>query len=298
MLTYILIIVSFYLIFMTIYNHDKYYYICETTRPSLKVNITYSDPTYFLDKNIIICGLARDIKKELPYIEQNLSTFTQNCKDHLILIVENDSKDGSRQLLLNLKNKFNIVLLGCDQDSPICVMNSQRYGHVKTKSRISKMVDIRNIYMDYINSLSPNLYDYVIMLDLDIMASVYKDGLHNTAYYLSRYPDIDMIGANSICLNVFRYFLNKKPYYDDYAMKPNIKTIDHTKKANGTPEDLIRVDSCFGGYVIYKFNSIYGKRYQYMEDSNGMPICEHVVFNQQLKSKFINPKMVFPVLKN
>ena len=298
---FLLIFTIFFLIIARV-NHyaDKENWLKPNIPTRFKLNTTYSDPLYFNNKNVIICGLARDIAPAVPYLEQNLTTLTDYFQNHLILIVENDSKDTSRQLLLDMKNKFNMVVLGCGEDKSHCIMNNKKFGHTKEKKRIKKMVDIRNIYMDYINNLEPDIYDYVIMLDFDIVGSVYKESVNSTAYYLNKYPEIDMIGCNAIHNNMVSNLLDIKGYYDSYALKLKsghrfFNWFDHTKTPSGDISDLIEVDSCFGGFVIYRFDSIYGKTYSYMEDLDGVPICEHVVFNSQLRSKFLNPKMIFGV---
>ena len=82
----------------------------------LKLDPVYQSPDYFKDKNVIICGLARDISNKIPYLEKNLETLTKNFKDHLILTVENDSKDDTRERLKQLKSKYNLIVLGCGVD--------------------------------------------------------------------------------------------------------------------------------------------------------------------------------------
>lgn len=156
--------------------------------------------------------------------------------------------------------------------------------------------------MDYINKISPEEYDFVIIIDFDLMTSLYIDGLLNSAYYFNKFPEIDMIGANGVNINhsiILQIILGKFEYYDSYAMIPIYKYIDSTIKTSGDlNKDLIRMKSAFGGMVIYRFKNIHGNRYKYEEDKYEVAVCEHVVFNRSLNNIFINPRFILPVLKN
>ena len=95
------------------------------------------------------------------------------------------------------------------------------------------------------------------------------------------------------------YFVNNfYMYYDLYSVEPSIKRkINYKSVQNGNVDDLVKIDSAFGGYAIYRLPSIIGIKYNYQEYEYGKPICEHVTFNRQISgNKYINPKMIYPVL--
>jgi hypothetical protein len=293
----ILLLILFY-IFWYFKTVEKSYFTGSKTSKKFDVDLSLQDPEYFKDKKLIICGLARDIENRISYFRENLKRIIPLFQDHLIVLVENDSVDNTRKVLLDMKPDFNLVLLGCGIDSSECVMNTKKYGKDHSSNRIEKMVKIRNIYMDYLNRLSPGEYDLVLMYDIDLVCNVYQDGLLNTAYYFNKFPEIDMIASNSVYLTPFATMLGFYEYYDTYAMIPQKKYIKYDNKTLGEKTDLMEVESAFGGFAIYRFGGIHGFRYSYEEDSRKQPICEHVVFNRNINNKFINPRMILPITKN
>lgn len=298
--TIIIIIIALLLFYYVSIIKNKRDYIKTNTSHRFKVDLSLQDNEYFKNKKVIICGLARDIEENLSSLSKNLKTVTELFQDYLIVIVENDSRDNTRKSLLNLKKDFKIVLLGCGIDSSECVMKTKKYGHAHTKVRIQKMIDLRNIYMDYISKISPGEYDFVIMYDFDLGCSIYQDGILNSAYYFNKFPEIEMMGANSVWINPLNLLFDIYPYYDDYALEPKKRFIKYTGKTVADKSDLLEIESAFGGFVIYKFNSICSLKYKYINDGKGIPLCEHVVFNKDIKNKnkFVNPRMIIAVLKN
>jgi hypothetical protein len=110
-----------------------------------------------------------------------------------------------------------------------------------------------------------------------------------------------MISANSVIVgksHIMSFFVDKKLYYyDTYALDPKIDSnINFNFQQKGDNDDLLPIKSAFGGFAIYSLSRILGLNYIYQEDENGDPICEHVTFNRQISGKYINPKMIYPVL--
>lgn len=277
---------------------EEKYFTGSKTSKYFNVDLSLQDPEYFSDKKLIICGLSRDIEDRLSYFRKNLEIIIPLFRDYMIVLVENDSVDETRGALLDMKKDFKLVLLGCGIDATKCVMKTKKYGHEHHSGRIEKMVNIRNIYMDYLNKISPEEYDFVLMYDTDLVCNVYQDGLLNTAYYFKKFPEINMIASNSVHLSPFATMLGFYGYYDPYAMIPPKKNIKYDNKILGEKTDLMEVESAFGGFAIYRFGGIHGLKYYYQEDSRKEPICEHVVFNRNISNKFINPRMMLPITKN
>ena len=292
----ILLLILFYM-FWRFKTAEKTYFTGSKTSNKFGVDLSLQDPEYFKDKKLIICGLARDVEDRVSYFRENLKRIVPLFQDYIIVLVENDSVDNTRKVLLDMKRDFKLVLLGCGIDSSECVMNTKKYGHDHSPSRIEKMVNIRNIYMDYLSRLSPGEYDLVLMYDIDLVCNVYQDGLLNTAYYFNKFPEIDMIASNSVHLLSFVSLFINYEYYDSYAMLPVKRFIKYSDPPVGEKTDLLKVDSACGGFAIYRFGSIHGFKYSYEEDSQNIPICEHVVFNRNVTNKFINPRMILPITK-
>jgi hypothetical protein len=259
-------------------------------------NIINKGSEHFRKSNVIVCGLARDIEDKIENLDKNLNSITSCFDKHLILIVENNSEDNTRKKLFELKKKYNLLILGCGVDSKQkCQYNTKKMKGSSVQ-RMSKMVFLRNIYMNYINNLSNSTYyEYCIMIDCDLKTIFNRKRIQSSGYYFNKYNYIDMIGSNNI-----RKYIPNNIYYDIYSLGASKKYIlflnrfRYDLKCQKNIKDLIKVDSCFGGFVIYKLSSILGKKYTLEKTWYGAE-CEHVTFHKTLKYIYINPKMLIPI---
>lgn len=238
---------------------------------------------HFKNSNLILCGLARDIEKNIRNLDKQINTITSCFNKHLIIIVENDSKDNTVNKLLELKEKYNIILL-----HPNLSKNIKERTKGSDFKRMQKMADLRNVYMDYINKIENNDYQYCIMLDCDLDTIIESNKVKSSGYYFQNYSNIDMIGCNTL-----RKCFPNNIYYDLYSLGNSLKKIWFLNKFNYNNNNLIKVDSCFGGFVIYKLSSIIGKKYICKKTWYGAE-CEHVTFNKKL-NVYLNPKMLLPI---
>lgn len=252
-------------------------------------------------KTIVFCGLARDIQKVFNRVKQKYEFFGSFFKDYKIIIVENDSKDKTRELLLEwVKTNPRVTILGCGVNKNECKMNTKTFSSFNVGSeRIGKMAMLRNIYMEFIKNLN---FEYTTIIDFDIRGSLYIDGIAHSFYCFSENPHIDAIGANAINNFLNTYYdpfalveLNKPLDFSDYKEKVS-HDIEISKKYDYKMGDkLVPVRSCFAGCVIYKTNQIRNRRYK--SAPKGKLGCEHVYFNDGLKM-FMNPSMLFSVWAN
>jgi len=275
---------------------------------------------FLKSKKVAFCGLIRDgedrLKTSLPQIEKIGSYF----KDWILLIVENDSKDNTRQVLLDYNNQNNKVnVLGCNGiNLKSCQLNTlATTSHSTTNYRINKMSMLRNIYLDELRKDKYNDVDYVIVWDFDLIGEVNIDGLFTTFYNLKTNNNINVVCANGIrnidiipfitaetvdkeigiplyvYYDTFAYrnfedksnFINNKWYYDIiYSIPSDIK--------------LKKVKSCFGGFTIYKRDAIILSSYTTYTDNNGLPICEHQGLNERINGVYHNNELLYLIYKN
>ena len=252
-------------------------------------------------KTIAFCGLARDIKGSFKMMRRKYEYLGSFFKDYVIIIVENDSTDGTRGLLNKWRMENNrVIILGCGFNKDECKMGTRKFNSFNAgEERIGKMAMLRNIYMNLINHIT---FDYTAIVDYDILGSIYIDGIAHTIYNLETYKDIDAIGANSI-----NTFINA--YYDSFAFIKDGDNIDFKNYFEKGKHDfdvyktidyrlgqpLKKVRSCFGGFVIYKTSKI--KNRKYSSAPKGKIGCEHVYFNDGLRM-YINPSMIFSIFFN
>ena len=206
--------------------------------------------------DIIIYGTIRDIERHFLNSFSNIELLTQYFNSAYIIILENDSKDNTRNLLMewyqsnhspNIK-KHIFLLDNVDDKFPL---------------RAHRLAYCRNIILEYIfnNNLNDN-YQYAFHCDLD-----------DRFWYI----DFDSM------INCFQYDLNewdmmscvnkKYSYYDWWALRcentwfnKNIfscetENINYESKIDEfcnflKKNQLISVNSAFNGFGIYKLSSM------------------------------------------
>ena len=259
-------------------------------------------------KRVVIASLVRDVEVRLPEIIKKAESVGKMFLDYRILIVENDSKDATRKLLLRWAARNpKVEILGCGVNAGECTMPKapKTDGHYVDRTRIQKMVDLRNIYLDYIKQNYED-YDYTIMWDLDTLGSVYLDGIQHSLGYLSQHPDVDVVCSYGIYHWAFFTL-----FYDTYALLHRNENfhIDHktihdirkgmweAKYSRGN--DPVEVDSCFSGFAIYRTSSFADPDIRYDMSPPSNLECEHVRLNKKISGKkVINPSMINLVLLN
>jgi hypothetical protein len=259
---------------------------------------------YMATQRVIITGLVRDVENRIPLLLRKVYGVGRHLGQWKLLIVENDSKDRTRELLLDAakQDPEHIEVLGCGINVNACSMSLPKtIGHEADTKRITKMAMLRNVYMDRIEEAYSD-WNYIMMWDLDIIGTVYSDGIATSFSEFESDPQIDAICGNGIHAHGFSNF-----YYDTYAhedLDENFHVRDKlwhglalnlwkAKYDRGDP--LHKCKSCFGGFTIYRMSSLHGIRYHPPGEALE---CEHVLFNRQLKNVYVNPSMINLLIEN
>jgi hypothetical protein len=279
---------------------------------------------YAKSSSIIISGMLRDASKSVPTIIRKVEMLGEKFGKYKVLIVENDSKDNTRALLLDWASRNpRVTILGCGINTSECKMGTQpTIGHGVNRRRIQKMVTLRNIILDHIRGSSDSdddqtdplsSYAYTAIWDLDTIGSVYIDGVMNTIYHLEQSSNA---GVDAVCANgIYRWVGSIPIYYDTYAhldhgdkFHISTKYLHDVKKGltQGTRQrgdDLVDVKSCFSGFTIYRTSGLLAPGVEYdMSPENGSDDnleCEHVRLHAKLKGSVrLNPSMVNLVVLN
>ena len=246
-----------------------------------------------LEKSVLIAALARDcnnsILRNIPKIEKLRKEF----KESHVVIIENDSKDGTKETLKRWqKESIGVEAIMNDYGTVTIPEQSKGIKNPGTSMhRISKMARYRNMYMDYARNADFNI-DYLIVIDIDIEDFSVEgiiDSINNAP------NDWGGIFANGV------KFYNKYlfVFYDTFAFIPyKSKYIDLTINENITHahkmtnkvkyNSYIKCLSAFGGIGIYKWNII--SDLYYKADKNNRSkvnetICEHIPFNIEIINK-------------
>lgn len=266
---------------------------------------------HFSQSRVIIAGLIRDREEHIESLRLQLYSLTRSFADYAIVIVENDSKDRTREKLLEwTKHDSHVHVIGCG-DSPSCQLSlaeTKRQFRPEI-SRIQKMVRLRNIYLDYIdNHQQLSQYDYLVVEDFDLKTYTYTDGLYSTGFHFQNDSSINAICSNGIYYNrLLNNLISYETYFDPYAHKDQYN-LNWSMVYNdlwstmfrqyACQKDLISVYSCFSGRTIYRYRSIRGKHYRTYLDRNQQAICEHVGLHEYFPNIYLNSEMIFYVVAN
>jgi hypothetical protein len=262
-------------------------------------------------KKVVFAALIRDVAERIPEIKKKVQRMGKLFKDYRILIVENDSTDNTRDLLVSWsKENPKVKILGCGYNVQKCSLPKmpKTDGHHVDRTRIEKMVKLRNIYLDEIKKSyrSDDGWDYSIFWDLDMISSVYLDGVCNSLGYLQDRKDVDVVCAYGI----YRWGVLTL-FYDTYALlyknekfHIDLKTVHDIRKGLfeiklDRGEEPVEVDSCFSGFSIYRTSSLMPSNVRYDMSGDDNLECEHVRLHIKIKGvKVVNPSMIHMLLEN
>ena len=250
--------------------------------------------------NVIICGMCRDIEdtayKTISRIERLSSFFNSSY----IVIYENDSNDKTPEILKDWQESNDSVTVFSE------VIGTKRLEDTSVE-RCHIMKDARNKLQNEVKILESSIYldiDFVILVDMDLIGGWSYEGILNSLSY----THWDFIGSNGLhygTVNKEGLLTNNleeiaridRIFFDTFAYKDVGETAQVRKSSSeknkirlGRGEEPYRVESCFGGLGIYRWNA-------YKVGQYDMYACDHVCFNESIaregfKSIYINPSMI------
>lgn len=254
---------------------------------------------------IIICSIVRNAEKGLKKNIPVINALCNQAKDYKIIVFENNSQDQTKTILKDWQKKigdthFFLSMYDVENSKVIPSEKEVIANPFFSQVRISKMVMLRNQYMDYIEKKNL-MADYLIVVDLDVA----KLSLKGILSSFETAENWDAITANGYSLSPKL----RRRYHDTYALtewgkerqalnestiRLNAEKYRNLKKGTG----LIRVFSAFGGLAIYRFNAVKGLKYKllYNDDDRVEVKCEHYSIYAQMQEAgfdkvYINPMM-------
>lgn len=256
------------------------------------------------DSSLIICGIVRNAERGLRANIPVINALCKLCNDYRIVIYENDSIDGTKQLLREWsatdRQRIHVLLNDTDRSKTIPSRNEVVGNPFYSRKRIEKMAMLRNMYMDYVDKQGWAA-DYLMVVDMDV-AQLSLEGILSS---FEMDVEWDAVAAYGYSTSPKL----KRRYHDTYALwEIGKENIPQTERAITTNADKyaklcqtgepIRVFSAFGGLAVYRFEAVKGLRYQVVDnkDSRVSVRCEHYSICKQMAEcgydkVYINPMM-------
>jgi len=246
--------------------------------------------------NIYFVGLSKNclltLRKNIDFI--NL-LIEEGVGVEKIIIVDSDSNDGTKEYCKSLKND-NILFI--EEDN---VKNN-------FNNRIEILSHCRNIGLQNIEKTNDVLY-IPIDLDIDLFSLIKPKSFIDLVKNFQNNKDIDALFPYSEPYYYDIFALRKQGWVDNNAVLQAHKLKQKFKigsfffnyffvfkkqiNKNKFSEDLIRVESAFGGIGLYKINK--NKNYLYeTKDIDTEFYSEHLSFNNNFKNLFIDKNWAVP----
>lgn len=240
-----------------------------------------------IDKAIVIAALARDcnraLRANIPRVERLRSYFAHSR----VVVVENDSKDGTKETLKDWAARCDGVELIMHDFGSVTIPTASAKNPYPSTSlfRIEKMARYRNMYMEYVRNLEVQP-DYLVLLDLDVVSF----SVEGIVQAIGTAPE----GWGALFANGRRYFHHLFPYYFDlYAYLPmgcevydrkNDELFYESKRITRMVrhQEFVPCLSAFGGIGVYRWEAVRALSYQALPNTRSRifeAVCEHVPFN-------------------
>jgi len=151
---------------------------------------------------IAINVMCRDCAKSIPTFRRNISNIRQFIPNISVVVFENDSKDGSRDIFKSWATDakgygYQLHVIECTDAKDCKLGEAHRYDEAETKgeweysSAVGRMADFRNRGIDYIkNNSAFKDYSHVMVYDMDLQVSLSPLGILHS---LGSMPDIPVV---------------------------------------------------------------------------------------------------------
>lgn len=250
---------------------------------------------------IVIGGMARNIGHVLEKTVARLQRIGKLFLDYRIVILENDSKDNTRNILKDWKAenpRVELVPLHEDSVEGHIYRHPLKNNSLYLKSHMERMANLRNRLLNYIKSAHSKNFSHVLMCDLDIDGPISLDGMATCFSY----GGWDVMTANGISFNIGNFNLNSTSYFDIFSLvfldqHPRRNVLATFLKSSVSMKhrrgDIpMQVKSAFGGAAIYTMESLVKSAAQYSHEYSEH-VCLHLHMADNGYGKiFINPSFL------
>jgi len=231
---------------------------------------------------VTIAGITRDNAADSPVMMRHIEHIGGLFADYLVILFENDSRDGTQAILHDWETKNNKVHI-----------ISKNYNNQK-RAGLQFLADARNHYLETIKS-DPKYKDFDILMvvDMDMKYGIDIRGIEDSFAQIDRWDGVRSNGISDEAGHMFDMFAFRELVA---PLKPEVEAdqylwgkvpVPGKRKVYEANSGLLEVDSCFGGMAFYKMKAIEGCLYDGGD-------CEHVAFHECMRTRngarlFMNP---------
>jgi hypothetical protein len=257
-----------------------------------------------IKENLVICALAKNVEQHLFKSLNNIMKIANRFEDYRIILVENDSTDNTRKILENWSK----------QNDKVKLITFDKLYNSSIKHREQVIAFCRNVCIQEVKKLGEfdefSTIPYTLMVDIDEVLTSDKltfEGVYSNIQLMNQndkigslcavvdgpYYDIYALRNEECCYNCWeKVRFDRRDLSYDEAVK---KFINSHRKDYSKDENLIPVNSAFGGAAMYR-NSIWTHcSYKGLDEKESF-VCEHVSVCNQIKDKgydiYLNPKFI------
>jgi hypothetical protein len=159
-----------------------------------------------IDTHLLICGVIKDVEKQLPQNMELLKEIGNHFTKYKILLYENNSTDSTKSILTTMVSENVRVIM---EETKPTKENSQIWAYTAVTGsdhycRIENICKARNVLVEEINKPEFDSYNVVVWIDLDCNAFSVEGIVH---------------AVNQVRNTKKVFFGNSSEYYDYYALR-------------------------------------------------------------------------------
>jgi len=250
-------------------------------------------------KGLVIAGLLRDDGDSTRQLLQALHTVGNAFARHHLIIIENDSKDSTRQNMASECQgphswcfELKMSALGPKQD-------------VNVPHRVKHLTWLRQQLLHQVHKFvapSHDSWEFLLMFDGDLFSE--GNGGFNPMATLALFgfqektggPTLAESPPDAVCSNgIMNWWRGAGRFRDTFALR--VDSFDENHPAGQEDfyykgNQLVPLKSCFSGLALYSLPGLLQSHCDYTYESEN--VCEHVVFHRCLAEHGHGRVMLYP----